>query len=159
MQRHVGVAGLGVLLLIDSLLPWYRVRWEVTRYGAGPGDVREAIASAWQASSAWSVAVLLGLAAAGLGLLTAHRPARWAGATLAPAAAAVACWGWLEIPDPPHGAATYRFQADPAPRLGIIARDHLSDRDAVTAAFPVALALLLALAVLLIATAVTRRRS
>jgi len=81
------VVGGGIALLAVSFLPW----WGTTvTFRAGPGPV-ERTANVWAASSFWSLAVVLGVAAAGLWL--AHRPgAGWRrhGRTLAAGALLVA---------------------------------------------------------------------
>jgi hypothetical protein len=78
-----------------SLLPWYRSGWAV---GADGYDTWSA--SAWEASTVWSIAVGLGLLAGLAGLWLAGRPGplRFAPAVLALAGLALAVWGWWRIP-------------------------------------------------------------
>ena len=58
------IAALGLMLLADSFLPWYRLSWTVSRYGSGQQTRHVNTATAWHSSSGWSLAVLLGVIAA-----------------------------------------------------------------------------------------------
>jgi len=79
------IVGGGIGLLAVSFLPWWGTT--VAFRGAGGTGRFETTANAWAASSFWSLAVVLGVVAAGLWL--AHRPGgdwRRHGRTLAAAA-------------------------------------------------------------------------
>ncbi|WP_285560172.1 hypothetical protein [Actinoplanes regularis] len=54
---------MGVLLVIDSFLPWYAVRWSTLEINTGRVSEHAVTASAWSSSTGWSAAILLSLTA------------------------------------------------------------------------------------------------
>ncbi|WP_431923757.1 hypothetical protein [Micromonospora wenchangensis] len=163
------IAALGMLLLADSFLPWYGWSWTVSRYGSGQQTHHVNTATAWHSSSAWSLAVLLGVVAA-IGYVTcgvyANRwptlPARlrWLFLLTGTTGLLVATVSWLAIPsvDTPGG---YGFvPADEIAggvRLGDIVRDHLSAREVNVAwGFYLAVFIMMALVLLMLLDIVRR---
>lgn len=65
-----------VALTVDSLQPWYVARWSSTRYGTGQVTEHATTASAWAASTGWSVGIVLALVAAGGWLFWPRRHSR-----------------------------------------------------------------------------------
>jgi hypothetical protein len=66
----VGVGVLGLLLLAVSFQAWYFITWAYSLPGGGTGTATST-ADAWHASSQWTVAVLLGVAAAATSVVVA----------------------------------------------------------------------------------------
>ncbi|BAL87861.1 hypothetical protein AMIS_26410 [Actinoplanes missouriensis 431] len=52
-----------VALLLVSFAPWWTVRWTSMRYGSGEVTEHVTTASAWTASTGWSVGIVLGVVA------------------------------------------------------------------------------------------------
>ncbi|MGC5661140.1 hypothetical protein ACN261_12180 [Micromonospora sp. WMMD723] len=160
------VAVLGLLLLVDSFLPWYRLSWTVSRYGSGQETHHVNTATAWHSSSAWSLAVLLGVTAA-VGHLTCGTATtrwrtrlRWLFLLTATTGLLVATVSWLAIPsvDAPGG---YGFVAADevtgGVRLGDIVRDRLYGREVNVAwGFYLAVFLMMALVLLMLQDVVRR---
>lgn len=101
------IAALGLLLLADSFLPWYRLSWTVSVYGSGQQTRHVNTATAWHSSSGWSLAVLLGVTAAvgyvACDAYTVRRPTllarlRWLFLLIATTGLLVATLSWLAIP-------------------------------------------------------------
>ena len=82
-RRDKIIAAAGTLLLWTSFLGWFGITWDYgTPAGSGTASMS---ANAWNASSAWATAVVLGLIAAVL--WTARERGRYASRWLAPVAA------------------------------------------------------------------------
>ncbi|GAA0840998.1 hypothetical protein ACFQVD_39535 [Streptosporangium amethystogenes subsp. fukuiense] len=91
--------GVAVLLLAVSFWEWFGITWAVSdQYG---DRTEQSTANVWQASTAWSVAVLLVVAAALLwslrGVATASRWSRPAALTLVVLGIALTTWQWLSV--------------------------------------------------------------
>jgi hypothetical protein len=128
LSRGWPVAVASALVLVASLLPWFRTRFAVNDRWAVE------TASAWQASTWWGVAVALSLAAAALGLagVAARRGAgsrflRWAAVAVAVAAALLTAATWRSIPSltSHHSGFAWRASGESSPGVGDIVRDHL----------------------------------
>ncbi|MEU7617224.1 hypothetical protein AB0M91_25265 [Micromonospora rifamycinica] len=135
------IAALGLLLLADSFLPWYRLSWTVSVYGSGQQTRHVNTASAWHSSSGWSLAVLLGVTAAvgyvACDAYTARWPTllarlRWLFLLIATTGLLVAALSWLAIPSV-IAPGTYGFIAAEdhlgGVEVGDIVRDRLHDRE------------------------------
>jgi hypothetical protein len=122
------VAGATLLIIITSLLPWFRTRFAVDDSWASN------TATAWQASSWWSVAEILCLLAGTLGLAGAarrrwalHPVTQWAAVALSGAAAILMVVIWRAIPGLNKGHDSFGWVATSATShpVGDIVRDHL----------------------------------
>ncbi|MEU8241059.1 hypothetical protein AB0C07_22675 [Actinoplanes missouriensis] len=122
-----------VTLVLLSFAPWWVVRWTSMRYGSGQVTEHVTTASAWTASTGWSVGIVLGVIAA-IGWLwwppplPRHRRSAFA-ATVAVAAVATTVGTRVAIVLE-RGATTASYAIVPAtgdgPRIGDIVRDSLS---------------------------------
>ncbi|MEU1607928.1 hypothetical protein [Micromonospora matsumotoense] len=163
------IAALGLMLLADSFLPWYRLSWTVSRYGSGQQTRHVNTATAWHSSSGWSLAVLLGVIAA-VGYVTcgayANRwptlPARlrWLFLLTAAMSLLVATASWRAIPSVDAPGA-YGFVAVEeiagGVRFGDIVRDQLSARETnVTWGFYIAVLITMALVAFMLLDIVRR---
>jgi hypothetical protein len=106
--REWGVLGVAVLLLAVSFWEWFGITWAVSdQYG---DRTEQSTANVWQASTAWSVAVLLGVTAALLwslrGVAAASRWSRPAALTLVLPGVALTTWQWWNI-HPGEGGPSY----------------------------------------------------
>jgi hypothetical protein len=123
-----------IVLVVDSFLPWFVVRWSSMRYSAGEMTAHANTASAGAASTGWSAGIVLALAAAAGWLLWPRRLPRRGRvavtAVVALAGAVTTVGTWLAVGKEPDGGdgATYTFVATKAggPRLGDIVRDVLT---------------------------------
>ncbi|WFE63771.1 hypothetical protein [Micromonospora sp. WMMD714] len=163
------IAALGLLLLVDSFLPWYRLSWMVSRYGSGQPTRHVNAAMAWHSSTGWSLAVLLVVAAAvgylACGVFPNRWPIllarlRWLFLLTATAGLVVAVVTWLAIPSV-EVSGGYGFVA--ADRIaggvtfGDIVRDRLHDRETnVTWGFYIAVFVTTALVLLMLLDIVRR---
>ncbi|GAA2389978.1 hypothetical protein [Dactylosporangium salmoneum] len=109
------------LVAAASLAPWFR-----TRFASGDGWETNT-ASAWQASTRWSVAVALCLAAAVLSLASANRHVRRGCAAACVAALGLTVWQWLAIGplDTSGGLGWSAAESSSSPGVGDIVRDQL----------------------------------
>ncbi|WP_329085412.1 hypothetical protein [Streptosporangium sp. NBC_01469] len=94
--REWGVLGFAVLLLAVSFWEWFGITWGVSdQHGE---RTEQSTANAWQASTAWSLAVLLGVAAALLwslrGVATTSRRSRPAALALVVFGIVLTAWQW-----------------------------------------------------------------
>jgi hypothetical protein len=116
-----------VILLATSFLPWYRTGWAGSEDGVGPFYATSS-ATAWQASTGWSTAVILGVVAGLAWLLLPPRPRllRFVPTLLAAAGLGLATWTWLRI-GPPRlvDGAAWTATSDTASGVGEIVRDEL----------------------------------
>lgn len=137
------IALLGLLLALDSLLPWYRITWVVTEYGSGRQASRTNTASAWQASTPWSVSVALCLVTVVAFLFITERfPVslggkrwwNWLFPAASATAVAVVVFEWISIP---VVNTTAQLQMTPPGgtdvQVGDIVRDQLYSRELNTA--------------------------
>ena len=120
------VALAGLLVLAASFLPWYRVRWLASDNGIDSRHTNDA--SAWTASTQWTIAVLLAVAAAVGWPAVRSRAARWLCPILAAAAVALAVWQWRSIPGlPADPLPAGEWSASPSQgSIGNIIRDQLT---------------------------------
>ncbi|QDY06322.1 hypothetical protein FJK98_03350 [Micromonospora sp. HM134] len=166
-ERSIGA--LGVVLLADSFLPWYRLSWTVSRYGSGQQTHHVNTATAWHSSSAWSLAVLLGvIAAAGqvtCGVYANRWPTlsvrlRWLLLLTATTGLLVATVSWLAIPSVDAASGYGSVAAEQIAggvRFGDIVRDHLSARETNVAwGFYLAVFIMMALVLLMLLDVVRR---
>jgi hypothetical protein len=127
LRRGWPIIVAAALVLIASMLPWFRTRFAVNE--GWPART----ASAWTASTSWSVAAVLCLVAAALGLTGTARqqwtpPAvRWTAVAIAGAGVFLTTITWRSIPSLTSGRHGFGWSsADPATHgVGDIVRDHL----------------------------------
>jgi hypothetical protein len=123
----VAIAAAVVVLLASSFLPWYRSGWAGSEDGVGAFYATSS-ATAWQASTGWSVAVVLGVVAGLAWLLLPPRPRllRFGPTLLAAAGLGLAVWTWVRI-GPPRlvDGAAWTATSDSASGVGEIVRDEL----------------------------------
>ncbi|KWV30356.1 hypothetical protein [Micromonospora rifamycinica] len=163
------IAALGLLLLADSFLPWYRLSWMVSRYGGGQPTRHVNAATAWHSSTGWSLAVLLVVAAAvgylACGVFTNRwprllAPLRWLFLLAATAGLAVAIVTWWAIPSVEVSGGYGVVAADRLAggvTFGDIVRDRLYDRETnVTWGFYIAVFVTTALVALMLLDIVRR---
>ncbi|GIE90526.1 hypothetical protein [Actinoplanes regularis] len=149
----------GVLLVIDSFLPWYAVRWSTLEINTGRVSEHAVTASAWSSSTGWSAAILLSLAAVAACLSGTSRArlrpmARYISMSLAVIAVTVTIATWASIPStsPAQGEAlTFRPLPPAGTQLGNITRDSLTAGPSnVTTGFYAGLAFMLTIMLCLI---------
>ncbi len=120
MRRTRGVAAAGLLVLATSFLPWFHSRWAQSRDGVDSYATN--YATAWTASTGWTVAILLALAATVLWFFVRNR---WAAPALAAGAVAVTVWAWQRVPAEPTGPLGWVASTGGGPGIGDIERDRL----------------------------------
>jgi len=108
----------GLLVLATSFLPWFRTRWAESHNGVGTYATN--YATAWTASTGWTVAILLALAACVLWFLI-----RWVAAVLAAVAVGITVWAWQRVPPRPSGPLEWVGSTGDGPGIGDIERDRL----------------------------------
>jgi hypothetical protein len=128
LVRGWPIAGAAALILVTSVLPWFRTRFAVNEGWASRS------ASAWQASSWWGAAVLLCLLATAVGLAGAaqqpwalHPVTRWVAVALSGVATAATTMTWKAIPaldSGGHGFGWFSTETSTS-NVGDIVRDHL----------------------------------
>ncbi|MEU8817365.1 hypothetical protein [Actinoplanes sp. NPDC048796] len=132
-RSQLAMTAAATALIVDSLLPWYTIRWSSTTYGTGQTIEHSSTASAWTASTGWSLGVVLALVAAAGWLLWPRRLSRRArdisAAVLAAAATLTTAGTWLTVALRSYGPdATLAITPSTTnqPRLGVMVRDALN---------------------------------
>jgi hypothetical protein len=121
----------GLLTLAASFLPWYRTSWASSSNGVNSQQTN--YATAWTASTGWSTAVTIALAATMIWLVAARTSskratlaARWASTLLASAAFVMTIQVWQKIPTVTLGGGGWRSSPSDQGSIGTIVRDHLT---------------------------------
>ncbi|GGR51126.1 hypothetical protein GCM10010168_82310 [Actinoplanes ianthinogenes] len=129
--RETGVAVTALIVAVISFAPWFHSM--AARSHNGVDSVVTTTASAWTASTWWSVAVVLAIAGAGLWLLLDRlaqarggplRAWRWVSPAMAGVAAAMVGWQWWTIPPLVVAGGAWTTGGDGGD-VGEIIRDHL----------------------------------
>ncbi|MEV4348534.1 hypothetical protein AB0J83_29105 [Actinoplanes sp. NPDC049596] len=149
-KLDVAVATAGLLVVVSSFLPWYRSLTASSHNGVDSTITKTA--SAWTASTWWSVAIVLAIAATGLWFLLRRRVWRWVAPVLAGAAALVVVWAWQAIPPLIFTGGAWTSDAGGGGEVGDIVRDNLLEYHVDGLDFDVAWGLYAGLAALLLLT-------
>ncbi|MET7808884.1 hypothetical protein [Micromonospora chersina] len=98
-------AGTALAVLVTGFLPWFQSGWVASTNGVSSYETNSA--SAWAASTAWSMALVLNVTSAAASILLTridrHLPPaltslRWAPPTLCLLGVVLVLWAWIEIP-------------------------------------------------------------
>ena len=120
--REWSVTTTALLVIATSLAPWFRTRF------ASSDDWETNTASAWHASTWWSLAVVLCLLAAAASLGSRNRYLRLGCAAAGIVAFGLTLWQWWAIPQIDTASGAFGWVAadpDTAIRVGDIVRDQL----------------------------------